>query len=258
MMLPLHFNSIQFNSTLLNSILISISIQRYATFAVLAGADPSNSVMIGGALRPVDSVDVWPMLTGVNTTHPRPITPTSEAGIVDTAPAGAGGEGKWYKLVTLAGQSVYYSETANQTDGTDACLKARQPDPPQPGRTDPIVNGCPVCNATSPCLYEILSDPSEKINVASSHPDVVATLAPLLAMYNDAYVTGRIGGAARQRLQAYQYITVARVPRSLLRARLSLEVVFFHICTHMTMYVSYNLIFFGSVNKERLFESNCI
>ena len=175
---------------------------------MLAGADPSNSVMIGGALRPVDSVDVWPMLTGVNTTHPRPITPTSEAGIVDTAPAGAGGEGKWYKLVTLAGQSVYYSETANQTDGTDDCLKARQPDPPQPGRTDPIVNGCPVCNATSPCLYEILSDPSEKINVASSHPDVVATLAPLLAMYNDAYVTGRIPAA--QLAKDYKPINISR------------------------------------------------
>jgi len=65
------------------------------------------------------------------------------------------------------------SDTPNSTQihGNDmsntACLQARQPDPHQPGRTDPIVNGmaqlkssdnnCPVCNATMPCLYDILA-----------------------------------------------------------------------------------------------------
>ena len=32
---------------------------------------------------------------------------------------------------------------------------------PDAGRTDPIVTGCPVCNATLPCLYDVLSDPLE-------------------------------------------------------------------------------------------------
>jgi len=180
----------------------------YATISVLAGADPTNSVEIDGEVRPVDSVNVWPMLTEANLTHPRPITPTSEAGIINVVTDGVTGETKWFKLVTLAGQSVYYSQDANQTDGSDTCLAARQPDPPQPGRTDPIVNGCPVCNATSPCVYEIIADPGEKKNVAAGHPDMVAKLAPILEMYNDYYVSGRIPAA--QLAKDYKPIDISR------------------------------------------------
>eukprot|EP00729_Bicosta_minor_P005668 gene5668-35616_t len=159
------------------------------------GADPTNSVEIDGEVRPVDSVNVWPMLTGANLT---------EAGIINVVTDGVTGETKWFKLVTLAGQSVYYSQDANQTDGIDTCL----PDPPQPGRTDPIVNGCPVCNATSPCVYEIIADPGEKKNVAAGHPDMVAKLAPILEMYNDYYVSGRIPAA--QLAKDYKPIDISR------------------------------------------------
>ena len=37
-----------------------------------------------------------------------------------------------------------------QVAGTDPCLSARQPDPPMPGRTDALVNGCPVRAARCP------------------------------------------------------------------------------------------------------------
>jgi hypothetical protein len=56
------------------------------------------------------------------------------------------------------------------------CLQGKQPDPKQPGRTDPIVNGmaqlkssdnsCPVCNATMPCLYDILAVRSISIHIS--------------------------------------------------------------------------------------------
>lgn len=159
----------------------------YATFCGLAGVDPRNDVYIEGAYRHIDGVDVWPLLTGSNTTHPRKATPTSEAGIIETS-----GTKKWWKLVTLAGQSNYYTPNATQYKGSDPCLHGRQPDPEQPGRTDAIVNGCPVCNATHPCLYDILADPYEQHNVAKDNPDVVARLAPTLDAYNDHYVTGHL------------------------------------------------------------------
>jgi len=160
----------------------------YPTFCALAGVDPRNDVYIEGAMRHVDGVSVWPLLIGSNSTQPRKVTPITEASILETT-----SEKQWWKLITLAGQSHYYNENASTSDGTDPCLQGRQPDPPQPGRTDAIVNGkCPVCNTTNPCLYDILADPFEKHNVAKDHPNIVKRLAPILDTYNNHYVTGHL------------------------------------------------------------------
>ena len=79
-----------------------------------------------------------------------------------------------------SGQSNYYLPNATQVPGTDPCLAGRQPDPVQPGRTDPIVNGrCPICNTSHPCLFDVLNDPTETKNVATSHVRVDATMCQL-------------------------------------------------------------------------------
>ena len=124
----------------------------------------------------------------ISTTQPRAVTPTSEVAVIDTS---ENASGHWWKLVTLAGQSNYY--TRNQStivpaNATLPCLSGAQPDPPQPGRTDPIVNGaCVVCNATHPCLFDILNDPSEQVNVAADHPDRVQHLSALVDFYQVGY-----------------------------------------------------------------------
>ena len=172
----------------------------YPTFLGLAGVDSADDALIGGAPRPIDGVDVWPLLTGANATPPRALTPVTEASIIDVTGARArggadGGEtAAWWKLVTLGGQSVRFTEnaTAYSDDADGPCLAARQPDPPQPGRTDPLVSGCATCNASAPCLYDVLADPNETVNVAAAHPDVVARLAAALAAASTYYVSGRI------------------------------------------------------------------
>jgi hypothetical protein len=150
-----------------------------------------------GAVRPTDSVNVWPMLTGQNATQPRSITPVTETAIIEVASTGT-----WWKLITLAGQSNRYTTQGEQIACTDPCLAGAQRDPFEPGRTDPIVNGpgkggkgCPVCNDTHPCLYSLLDDPSESKNVAAANPDVVTRLqAPLLAS-QVPYITGHLSNA---------------------------------------------------------------
>jgi hypothetical protein len=152
---------------------------------------------MNGAVRPTDSVNVWPMLTGQNTTQPRAITPVTETAIIEIT-----ANGTWWKLITLAGQSNVYTKQGVQTNCTDPCLAGAQPDPEEPGRTDPIVNGpgeggvgCPVCNDTHPCLYSLLDDPSESTNLASSNADIVARLRRPLVASQTPYVSGHLSNA---------------------------------------------------------------
>ncbi len=140
----------------------------------------------GGATHGVDGVDVWPLLVGTNLTQPRAVTPTTEVSVID-----ASSSTRWWKLIILAGQSNYYTINNTHISGTDLCLEARQPDPPMPGRTDSLVNGCPVCNESSPCLYDVKADPTETKNVAVSNPDVVARLSEALSSYK-VYITGHL------------------------------------------------------------------
>ena len=58
-------------------------LSRYATFCKLAGVDPQDDVYMNGSVRSIDSVNVWPMLTGVNLTQPRSLTLTTETSIVE-------------------------------------------------------------------------------------------------------------------------------------------------------------------------------
>jgi len=131
-------------------------------------------VWFEGAVRPVDAVDVWPMLMGTNNTAPRPWTPTSDYGIV------------WgqYKLVTLAGQSNYYTNTSDHVNPNGTvlpCLEGAQHHSGRP--TDSPVSGCVVCNITQPCLFDMDTDAAETTNIATDFPDVVAKLAAKLAEY---------------------------------------------------------------------------
>lgn len=177
--------------------ILAVHGSRYATLCTLARADPTNDVEINGTVHPVDSVNVWPLLTGSNTTQPRSLTPVTETAVIQIDP-----DGTWWKLITLAGQSNYYSTEGVQTAGTDPCLAGAQPDPFEPGRTDPIVNGpgkggkgCPVCNDTHPCLYSLLDDPSEKNNVAAANPTVVQRLRGPLEKSAVPYVSGHLSPA---------------------------------------------------------------
>ena len=90
-----------------------------------------------------------------------------------------------------------YAANASQTPAESACLAGRQPDPTQPGRTDPVVthDDCPVCPATAPCLFDVLGDPEEKHNVAAQHPDGVRRLAGALDDASLYYVTGSLDPA---------------------------------------------------------------
>jgi len=163
----------------------------YATFAHLAGVDSSDPVRIGddNATHDIDGVNVWPLLTRKNLTQPREMTPITESSLIWVDPAN---QSQWWKLITLAGQSNYYHPNQSSVAPGDPCLEGRQPDPAQPGRTDSLVTGCPVCNASHPCLYDILADPAERHNIAKLHPKIVQRLLIRMDKFVKYYVSGHL------------------------------------------------------------------
>ena len=128
----------------------------YATFCALAGVDPTDERAAKANLPPIDSLNMWPLISGQNSTSPRTDIPISNATLIS-------GD---YKILTgdikLAGWTgpVYPNNTN-----------------PQGG-----VQGVEHCGETG-CLYNIRKDPEEYVNLAKSMPDVLNKMKSKLTEY---------------------------------------------------------------------------
>eukprot|EP00937_MAST-01D_sp_MAST-1D-sp2_P005845 g5845.t1 len=140
----------------------------YATLAGLAGVDPIDtncaaSGTSGGALPcpPIDSLDMWPMLSGANSTSPRAELPLS--GPPYSPSPGFIGEGGRYKLLR----------------GTVGDLL---PGPHMPNRSD----AKRTLNCTPACLFDLENDPTEHTDLAAdpAHAALLARLQARAAHYD--------------------------------------------------------------------------
>eukprot|EP01046_Picozoa_sp_COSAG06_P002328 COSAG06_NODE_82_length_25183_cov_133.214240_6_plen_280_part_00 len=206
---------------------------RYPTLCNLVGVDPTDTVNVLGAPRPIDGyvgrlqtphraldqlsphatstgtamllttcvrrsarrvrLDVWPLLLQNASSSPREYLPTTEHSII------------WkerYKLYTSAGQVNWYPPARgyNATQispaaGTWPCV----------GPKTPFINGkCAICTAQKPCLFDLSADEGERVNLAAKEPAIVKQLAAVLATYKP-YVTGEM---TAQELEGYECVDV--------------------------------------------------
>eukprot|EP01047_Picozoa_sp_COSAG01_P020439 COSAG01_NODE_1163_length_11454_cov_3.546808_14_plen_219_part_00 len=146
----------------------------YATFCRLAGVEAFDQRAAIAGLPPIDSLDVWDLISGANATSPRyewPITPLGE----DTVREDCGGdaaymaEGRFKLLVGKVHQSGWTGQFhPNRTQPWDSfarnstehcthprnCWKAEEPR-----------KGCKVG-----CLFDVLADPEERTDLALTMP----------------------------------------------------------------------------------------
>ena len=140
----------------------------FATFCGLAGVDASDELAREAGLPPVDSLDVWPLITGENATSPRaewPLTPLGE----DTVRSEHGGDAAYMaegRFKLIVGGAVQQAGWCGQA---------------HPNRTTPwdsfkTLLNCSATAAKTGCLFDVLADPGEHADLALLMPDKAAEI----------------------------------------------------------------------------------
>ena len=132
----------------------------FSTFCALAGVDPTDEAAIVAKLPPVDSINMWPLISGQNSTSMRVDIPISYYTLIS-------GE---FKILT--GQQ----------------LQAGWTGPEYPNNTNPhggiaAVQDC----GDDGCLYNIRNDPEEREDLAKKMPEALKDIQEKLAKYQAKY-----------------------------------------------------------------------
>jgi arylsulfatase I/J len=132
----------------------------YATFCSLAGVDPTDERAAKANLPPIDSMNMWPLISGETKQSPREDVPVSNVTLIS-------GD---YKILT----------------GT--IRQAGWMGPHYPNITNPNggIPGVQDCGYTG-CLYNIMTDPEERENLAEKQPDILKQMQAKLAKYQATY-----------------------------------------------------------------------
>jgi len=134
----------------------------YATFSGLAQVDPTDHRAAQWGLPPIDSLDIWPLISGTNNTSPRTEIPIDKGTFI---------QGN-YKLYT---ENVGYAIWSS---------------PIFPNKTSTPVAQNEVsrnCSALGGCLYDIVNDPSEYNDIAAANPTLLQNLKTRFSEVKKSY-----------------------------------------------------------------------
>ena len=122
----------------------------YTTFCEMVGVDPFDSKGKEYGLPPVDGLNIWPLISGENNTSPRTQLPVFKDTLID-------GDYKY-----LVGNISYASWGGNIYPNSSS------PNHPIQGT---------VMDCTNGCLFNIVEDWTEHINIADENEDIVNRMA---------------------------------------------------------------------------------
>ena len=151
------------------------------TLCNLVGVSSADTVTMNGSPRPIDGIDVWPLLLSGASESPRAFLPTTEHSLIWKGQyklmTNAGGSG-WCESL-LSWTSLLSTSTSAEQAVRNSAVALRLPDPPALGANDThdppnsdlkdwpcvaptnsfIYNGlCAVCSEEKPCLFDIQAD----------------------------------------------------------------------------------------------------
>ena len=167
----------------------------YATFCALAGVDPTDHRAAAAGLPPVDSFNLWPLISGANSTSPRAELALGSAGLYspwDGSTGRAAVQGliqmPYKLLIGDLGENIWQSPVYPNSSTS-------WPDTPF------------SCGDAPGCLFDLESDPYEYTNIARAQPDVAARLRARIAQLQegvyDPYRGGDDGAACEAAITRY-------------------------------------------------------
>jgi hypothetical protein len=145
----------------------------YATFCGLAGVPVDDPRAAAAGLPQPDSVDQWPLISGANSTPPR-----TEVVLGQPTVSGANSIGDPYMgvqaLIRADGYKLILG-TTHQNVWTS---------PAYPNKSSSWKNDPYDCGGKGGCLFNVFTDPTEHLDVAAAHPDIVASMRARIAELN--------------------------------------------------------------------------
>ncbi|EDQ88865.1 uncharacterized protein MONBRDRAFT_32685 [Monosiga brevicollis MX1] len=138
----------------------------YATFAALAGVDPTDHRAAQHNLPPIDSLNIWPLLSGANVSSPRQTLLIDPHALI------------WGKWKVLHGNVIEANWGGPQYPNASTA-------------DDPIENYSRNCSQG--CLYNVHDDPSERTDLAASEPEQLQTMLQMLQLQAQSIWSQPIG-----------------------------------------------------------------
>lgn len=141
----------------------------YATIAGLAGVDPTDHKAAEAGLPPIDSKDMWPLISGQVQQSPR----------TELALGDAQDKGKASSKTLVGGliQGRYKVLVGNLSESgwTDSEYPSNTT-----WRSNDAIQSCGR-DANSGCLFDVVDDPGEHFNLAKERPDILQRMLARVA-----------------------------------------------------------------------------
>ena len=142
----------------------------WRTFTSLAGIDPTDEKAAAAGLPPVEGYDLWPLLSGANTTGPR-----TEVWL------GSGGSGDSDNSQNPIVQGYIRADGYKILYGN--VIENAWTGPFYPNSTTNWCDTCPLDCGTidaPTCLFNVFDDPTEHNEISKSNPSIVADMTKRL------------------------------------------------------------------------------
>lgn len=141
----------------------------YATFSSIAGIDPADDIAVAAGLPGIDSVNLWPLITGETNESPRTELVISGHTLI---------VGDYKLMVNTQHYAVWQEAIWPHGDLQDYDLKHTELE----------------CSVDSPCLFDVAMDPMEYTDIAEMKPDLVTELsARFETLWEGFYENDRFG-----------------------------------------------------------------
>lgn len=140
----------------------------YTTICGIVGVDPTDEVAQKAGLPPVDGLNMWPFLSGQNSTSPRTEIILGSSANSDIQ---ANGQTIVQGIIRNDGYKLLLGDIGGAIwQGPVYPNSSTYPDA--------------VLDCKEPCLFNILDDPTEQENIATKYPSIVQELMKRLDYWN--------------------------------------------------------------------------